>query len=294
MRQFTHLTLSLPIQSKFQASAWVRRTTAVYTPLKRLYSLHWTPSSCLPSAMHSAATTSSHVTVSSRSLTSSDLFGTSSSWPPGRAPSLKLRPPFPSWGPGGSHPSWFSRWRGPPLLRFGAGLHFGLHGFQDLGVGLTFLRRNPDSVNWPGDWRAPRPFPLVLRFLRRGHRNLSFLILFFFPTCCQSPSFCGVWPPVAAASVGDVLPFPFLGIRSSGAECFPLFVSFFGLSPRGAERVLGKIPIYFESGWDSSLFSISILLLRRHLWVLSIPLNTSEASFILSFTWPGLFLSIPW
>ena len=76
MRQFTHPTLSLPRPSKLRASASVKRTTAVGTPLKRLYSLHCSSRSGLPSAMHSAATTSSLVTVSSRSLTSSDLFET--------------------------------------------------------------------------------------------------------------------------------------------------------------------------------------------------------------------------
>ena len=69
IRQFTHLTLSLPSPSKLRASASVKRTTAVCTPPKRLYSLHWSLRSGLPSAMHSAATTSSLVTVSSRSKT---------------------------------------------------------------------------------------------------------------------------------------------------------------------------------------------------------------------------------
>ena len=59
MRQFTHPTLSLPSPSKLRASASVKRTTAVCTPPKRLYSLHWSPRSGLPSAMHNAATTSS-------------------------------------------------------------------------------------------------------------------------------------------------------------------------------------------------------------------------------------------
>ena len=93
-----------------------------------------------------------------------------------------------------------------------------------------------------------------------------------------------------------MLPFPFLGIRSLGGEgvtLFSLFVSFFGVSPRDAERSLRKIPIFFEAGWGYSLFWISTQLSRRHLWVLSIPFNTSVASFTLSFTWPGLFLYIP-
>ena len=76
MRHFTHPTLSLPSPSKLRASTSVKRTTAVRTPPKRLYSLRWSPRSGLPSAMHSAATTSSLVTVSSRSLTSRDLFET--------------------------------------------------------------------------------------------------------------------------------------------------------------------------------------------------------------------------
>ena len=71
------------------------------------------------------------------------------------------------------------------------------------------------------------------------------------------------------------------------------FVSFFGVSPKDAERGLRKIPILFEAGWDSSLFWISTPLSSRHLWVLSIPLNTSVAALALSLTCPGLFLSIP-
>ena len=79
MRQFAHATLSLPIPSKLRASASFKQTTAVCTPPKRLYRLHWSPSSGLPSAIQSAATTSSLVMVSSRSLTSTDLFGTKDS-----------------------------------------------------------------------------------------------------------------------------------------------------------------------------------------------------------------------
>ena len=93
-----------------------------------------------------------------------------------------------------------------------------------------------------------------------------------------------------------MLPFPFFGIRSSGGEGASLFspsVSFFGVSPRDAERDLRKILIIFEAEWDSSLFWISTPLSSRHLWVLSIPLNTSVASQTLSLTWPGLFLGIP-
>ena len=48
MRQSTHPTLSLPSPGKLQASASVKRTTAVSTPPKRLYSLHWSPRSPLP------------------------------------------------------------------------------------------------------------------------------------------------------------------------------------------------------------------------------------------------------
>ena len=71
MLQFTHPTLSLPSPSKLRASVSVKRNTAVCTPPKRLYSLHWSPRSGFPSAMHSAATTSSLVTVSLKSITSS-------------------------------------------------------------------------------------------------------------------------------------------------------------------------------------------------------------------------------
>ena len=52
--------------------------------------------------------------------------------------------------------------------------------------------------------------------------------------------------------------------------------------------------LFFKAGWDSSLFWTSTPLSRRHLWVLSIPLNTSVALFTLSSTWPRLFLSIPY
>ena len=51
--------------------------------------------------------------------------------------------------------------------------------------------------------------------------------------------------------------------------------------------------ILFEAGWDLSLLWNSTPLSRRHLWLLSISLNTSLASLTLSLTWPGLFLSIP-
>ena len=57
MRQFTHPILSLPSPIKLRASAMVERTTAVCSPPKRLYSLHWSPRYGLPSAMHSVATT---------------------------------------------------------------------------------------------------------------------------------------------------------------------------------------------------------------------------------------------
>ena len=73
MRQFTHPTLSLPSPNKLRASALFKQTTAVCTLLKHLYSLHWSLRSGLPRAMHSAATNSSLVTFSSRSLNSSDL-----------------------------------------------------------------------------------------------------------------------------------------------------------------------------------------------------------------------------
>ena len=92
------------------------------------------------------------------------------------------------------------------------------------------------------------------------------------------------------------MPFSFLRVRSSGGESaslFSPFVNFFGVSPRDTERGLRKISILFEAMWDSSVFWNSTPLSRRHLWVMSIPLNTSVASFTLYLTWPGLFLSIP-
>ena len=175
-----------------------------------------------------------------------------------------------------------------------------LHGFQDLGVGLTVLHRHPDNVARPGSRRAPQRLSLWFRFLRRGHGNLFLLLLFFFffffSTSCYALSFCGVYLLVATAWVGDVPFFPFLVNRSSegeGATLFSPFVNFFGISPRDAERGLRKIPIFFEAGWDFSFFWISTPLSRRHLWVLSIQLNTSADSFTLSVTCPGLFLSIP-
>ena len=90
-------------------------------------------------------------------------------------------------------------------------------------------------------------------------------------------------------------PLTFFGSRSSGGEgatLFSTFVSFFGVSLRDAERRLRKIAIFFEMGWNSRLFWISTPVSSRHLWVLSILLNTSVSSLTLSFTCPGLFLSI--
>ena len=60
---------AFPSPNELRAPASVKRTTAVCTPPKCLYNLHWSPRSGLPSAIHSAATTSPLVTVSSRSLT---------------------------------------------------------------------------------------------------------------------------------------------------------------------------------------------------------------------------------
>ena len=115
-------------------------------------------------------------------------------------------------------------------------------------------------------------------------------------TTCQSPSLIGAWLLATCAYDGDGPPFPLLGVLSWGGEgaalFSPLFWSF-GVSPRDAERGLRKIPIFFETGWVSSLFWSSTPLSSRHLWVLSIPPNTSAASFTESFTKPGLFLSIP-
>ena len=118
MRQFTQPTLSLPSAIKLRASASVKRTTAVFRPPKRLYSMHWSSRSGLPSAMHSLATTSSLGTVSSRSLTYS-------------RHSRRPRRYLTFSGPGGSPPSLFFGWKGPALPNFG--VHLGLHGFQNLG-----------------------------------------------------------------------------------------------------------------------------------------------------------------
>ena len=88
-------------------------------------------------------------------------------------------------------------------------------------------------------------------------------------------------------------PFPFLASRSSGwegATPFSSFVSFLGYLPETQSAVSGRYPSFLRR--DSRFFWISTPLSSRHLWVLSILLNTSEASFTLSFTWPGLFLRI--
>ena len=47
-------------------------------------------------------------------------------------------------------------------------VHFGLHGLQDLGVGLTVLRRHPDSVARPSGRRVLRHLSLTFKILRRG------------------------------------------------------------------------------------------------------------------------------
>ena len=86
---------------------------------------------------------------------------------------------------------------------------------------------------------------------------------------------------------------PRLNGPPQSAHCRSVCTGFLGVSPRDAGCGLQKIPIFFEAGWESSLFWISTPLYRRHSWVLSIPLNTSIDSLTLSFTWPGLFLSIP-
>ena len=129
MRQFTHPTLSLPSPSKLCASASVKQTTAVCTPPKRLYSLHCSPRSGLPSAIQSAATTSSPVMVSLRYLTSTDLFET-------KDLTSALCPT--------ACPSAFSK-----------------------------------AETSPPYFRTKRHLFFLLRFLRRGRRNLSLLLFIF-------------------------------------------------------------------------------------------------------------------
>ena len=132
MRHFTHPTLSIASPSKLRASASVERITAVYTPPKCLYSLHWSPRSGLPSVIHSAAT----------------LFQDQKDpLPPGSLDGEDLRSRI-------------------------SGVYLGLHGLQDLCVGLTVLRRRPDSVARPGGRRALRHLALRFVILCRGHRNL--------------------------------------------------------------------------------------------------------------------------
>ena len=72
MRQFTNPTLNLPSPSKPPRLNGPPQSAH----RQSVYSLHSSPRSGLPSVMHSAATTPSLVSVSSRSLTSRDLFET--------------------------------------------------------------------------------------------------------------------------------------------------------------------------------------------------------------------------
>ena len=98
----------------------------------------------------------------------------------------------------------------------------------------------------------------LLGFLRRGRRNFSFLLLFIFFIFFRQLSFPFLSWGLASdgrGEVGDVLPFPFFGIRSSGREgatLFSPFVSFFGVSPRDAERGLRKIPSFSRRGGISA------------------------------------------
>ena len=76
MRLFSHPTRNFPNQSKLWASTSASRTTTVCSPPNHLQSLQGSSRSGFPTAMHSAATTSFPVTVSSRPLISRDLFET--------------------------------------------------------------------------------------------------------------------------------------------------------------------------------------------------------------------------
>ena len=66
------------------------------------------------------------------------------------------------------------------------------------------------------------------------------------------------------------------------AALFSPFTWLFGVSLRDAECGLQKIPIFLLTGWDFNLFWISTPLSKKHLWVLSMPPNTSAASLTLS------------
>ena len=72
----THPILTLPRCRRRVASASASRITAVFTPPKRVKSLQGPSSTCLPSDKHKTDTTSSFLTVSSRSLISRDLVET--------------------------------------------------------------------------------------------------------------------------------------------------------------------------------------------------------------------------
>ena len=167
--------------------------------------------------MHSTATTSSLVTVSSRSLTLKDVFENKD---------------FTSAFSSTAWSSTFSKAEtSPPLLEDQEDiLPPGSSDGKDLCSYMFGLH---------GGRRALRHLSLTLSILLRGHRNLSFLLLLLLQ-----------WPQRKRAV-------SFLGMRSWGGGISSPFVSFFGVSPRDAERGLRKIPIFLEAGWDSSLFWIS-------------------------------------
>ena len=111
------------------------------------------------------------------------------------------------------------------------------------------------------------PVPFFIRGLARGHLGIR-----------------GIEPP-----------FPLLGVfsRGGGRGSLPLLhLIFWGISQRRRAWSL-KDPQVLHSGVRFHFYWILTPLSRSHLWVLSIPPNTSVASFTLSVTWRGLFLSIP-
>ena len=69
------------------------------------------------------------------------------------------------------------------------------YGFQDLGVGLTFLRRQPDNLTRPGGWRASRRLSLLLLVPAQGAReplsSSSFFFFFFFSPAAIPHPFVG-------------------------------------------------------------------------------------------------------
>ena len=101
-------------------------------------------------------------------------------------------------------------------------------------------RTHPDSVAQPVGWRAPRQLPLIFRILRRGHRNLFFLLINFYfpPAAIPHPSVGSVlwWPQHKWAMCCPFLPWgPDLqGEKTQPSS--PLCHLFWGISQRSRSR----------------------------------------------------------